>query len=188
MSVIYNSRHTLTIAVLQQLVAVSCSWCLQTNTHKAILQVSWPRMQLAYFILSLQLAYTASAGESVRFGENAGLRRRQSSSILQAGQVQEEGGVRLSRNRARLRSRQPEIINTTEEDNKVVIDAEKHDKKENRKGVRKGVKKSAKKKASDGLLKQQILNRLVTIEPVQIAKVSYFKSLKFGLYFFITGN
>jgi len=127
-------------------------------------------MQLAFFILSLQLAYTASAGESVRFGENAGLRRRQSSSILQAGQVQEEGGVRLSRNRARLRSRQPEIIDTTEEDNKVVIDAEKHDKKENRKGVRKGVKKSAKKKASDGLLKQQILNRLVTTEPVQIAK------------------
>jgi len=127
-------------------------------------------MQLALFILSLQLACIASEGENVRLGENAGLRRRLSSRILQAGQVQEEGGVRISRNRARIRSRQPEIIDITEEDNKVVIDGVSHDKIESRQGVRKGVKKSVKKKASKGLLKQQILNRLVTTEPVQIAK------------------
>jgi len=127
-------------------------------------------MQLALFILSLQLAYIASEGENVKLGENAGLRRRLSSSILQAGQVQKEGGVRFSRNRARIRSRQPQIIDITEEDNKVVIDAVTHDKVESREGVRKGVKKSVKKKASNGLLKQQILNRLVTREPVQITK------------------
>jgi len=112
------------------------------------------------------MANIASSGESVRLGENAGLRGRHSSSILQAGLVQEEGRVRVSRNRARIHSRQPGII----EDNKIVIDDVTHNKGEKRRGVRKGVRKLTKKKASNGLLKQQILNRLVTTEPVQIAK------------------
>merc|ERR1711874_234684 len=78
-------------------------------------------------------------------------------------------GVRVNRNRARNISRQP-VRDIDKEDNSVVIDDVTKDKREHRRGVRKGLRKSAKKKASNGLLKQQILGRLVKTEPVQTAK------------------
>ena len=123
-------------------------------------------MQLYLLILSLQLAHIVCAGESLRHSENAGLRRRQSSSSLQAGQVQEEGVVRVSRKRARISS------GLEEDDNR----AESEDQIESRRGVRKGVRKTAKKEDGRGLLKQQILGRPGIAEPVQISKVSHLES------------
>ena len=133
-----------------------------------LLQVIIRRMQLTFLILSLQLAHIVCAGESLRHSENAGLRRRQSSSSLQAGQVQEEGVVRVSRKRARLSPGLDER-DVEEDDNR----AESEDQIESRRGVRKGVRKTAKKEDGRGLLKQQILGRPGIAEPVQISKVSH---------------
>ena len=125
-------------------------------------------MQLTLLILSLQLAHIVCAGESLRHSENAGLRRRQSSSSLQAGQVQEEGVVRVSRKRARISSGLDER-DVEEDDNR----AERQDQIKSRRGVRKGVRKSAMKEDGMGLSKQQILGRTAMAEPVKRSKVSH---------------
>merc|ERR1711874_320507 len=147
----------------------SCLLTAKGVTPAGVCTVSRLRMQLALLILTLQLTDIISGGETLSPGENAVLRRRQSSSHLEAEQVQEEGRVRVNRNRARNISRQP-VRDIDKEDNSVVIDDVTKDKKEHRRGVRKGLRKSAKKKAGNGLLKQQILGRLVKTEPVQTAK------------------
>ena len=123
------------------------------------------RMKLCLLILSLQVAQIASAEVGPIHSENAGLRRRQTprvtSSNLEAGQVQEGGTSRVSKSRAWLGSRLPE-----EEGNPI-----SNKRIASRRGVRKGGKV---RKASAGLLKHQILNRLVISEPIGVDKVVNF--------------
>ena len=130
------------------------------------------RMKLCLLILSLHLAQIASAEVGPIHSENAGLRRRQTpgvtSSNLEAGQVQvlEGGTSRVSKSRARLGSRLPEEKGRREDGNAI-----SHTRKASRRGVKKGGKG---RKSSAGLLKQQILNRLVKSEQIGVDEVPNF--------------
>ena len=127
-------------------------------------------MKLSLLILSLQVAQIASAEVGPIHSENAGLRRRQTpwvtSSNLEAGQVQGGGTSRASKSRAGLGSRLPAEEGRREEGNVI-----SHRRKASIRGVRKGGKG---RKGSAGLLKQQILNRLVISEPIPVDKVTLY--------------
>ena len=127
-------------------------------------------MKLSLLILSLQVAQIASAEVGPIHSENAGLRRRQTprvtSSNLEAGQVQEGGTVRVSKSRSGLGSRLTDEEGRREEGNVI-----SNRRIASRRGVRKGGKG---RKGSAGLLKQQILIRLVKSEQIGVDKVTNF--------------